>query len=353
MKIKETKKIIEKYIVVSIIIIISMICINTLNIQVYASTNTIEGTENKKSNNANLDNLGIKPYDFYGFEEDILEYTIAVPETTKEVEIYAKVQDKNATVTGTNDINLELGKNISEVTVVAEDGTTKIYTINIIRDNNEYNYQKKIGNSGVFKNIDKGLQTLEIEGIQLDKEFDTNIYEYSCKVDDNITDIKINSVSTNSEYVVDIIGNNNLEEGKNFVTILVSHNDKNIATYQITVEKPLKQMSIMDSAGNIFTNFNIQYIYVFWVIIAVIIIFIVIRKIYKKIKKNKKSKSIDSKKDNNKKNSDNKETSQKEEVKDKIELPKGLKNMQKDIKKNKKEVVNTLTEKGKRYKNEN
>ena len=359
MKIK-IEMISKNIIVISMIILFFLGCIDILNKEVYATENSVDEVKSEKSSNANLDNLGIKPYDFYGFEEDILEYTIEVPEKTEKIEIYAEVQNKNATVTGTDEVELVLGKNTNEVVVTAEDGTAKTYVINVIRDNDEYNYQKKIGNSGVYKNIDKGLETLEIEGLELDKKFNTNIYEYTCEIDDfNVTDIEVKGVSTDSEYEVEIIGNTDLKEGKNIITILVSDDEENIATYQVVVEKPLKQMSIIDSAGNIFTNISMQYIYAFWIIIGLIILVIIIRKIYKRIKrssnKNRNSESIEKMKKYNSKYDDEREFDYEEDDSDEefehdIELPKGLKNNSKSVQKNKKEVAKVETGKGKRYK---
>ena len=360
MKIEIINKIIKKIIVISMIILFFMGYTNILNGCVYAIENPADGAKSQKSSNANLDNLGIKPYDFYGFEEDILEYTVAVPEKTKEVKIYAEVQNKNAEVTGTGDAELVIGKNANEVVVTAEDGTTKTYTINIIRDDDEYSYQKKLGNSGVFKNIGKGLESLEIEGLQLDKEFDTNVYEYTCKLDDvNITNLEVNGVGTDSEYKVEVIGNTDLKEGKNTVTILVSDDEENIATYQVVVEKPLRQMSIVDSAGNIFENISMEYIYAFWIIIGIILLLIVVRKIYKKIKrnsnKNRNSELIEKMKKYNSKYDDEREFDYEnddsdEEFEHDIELPKGLKNNSKSSEKKKKEVAKVETGKGKRYK---
>ena len=309
-------------------VIITMVVISIFSIQfnnIYANS-----ISNKKINNNNLENLGIKPYDFYGFEKDITTYTVAIPESTKSIEVYAEAEDENAKITGTGDLELESERNVSEVVVTSKDGSTKTYTINIIKDNEEYNYQKKVGNSGVYKNIDKGLESLKVEGLTLDKQFDTNVYEYAVDCKEKTIELNIEAVPTDSSYDVEIIGNTDLKEGDNSIIILVSDNDENIATYQIIAKNPLQQMSIFDAKGTIFGNINIKFIYIFWILIAVIILLIIIRKIRKRVKKNRKA----FKSKENKENKNNIEDTKKhnherylnnddyDEVE--IELPRGL-----------------------------
>ncbi len=236
-----------------------------------------------------LSNLGIKPYDFYGFEEDILIYTVAVPESVEEIEIYAE-SDSDAEITGTGDMLLEDGKNTYDIIVTGSSGSITTYTINIIKDDDEYDYLKKIGSSGVLGNIGEGLESLNIEGIELDKEFDTNVYEYEASYEGDSTELKIDVETTKSVYNTEIVGNTEIEEGENVVTILVT-DDKglNVATYQIIVEKAYAQLQIFETEGTIFENIDIKYIYGFWIVIGILIVFIIIRKIIKNIKKNKRS----------------------------------------------------------------
>ncbi len=348
-------KIINKNKVNNIVkIIIVMIIITIFSIQfnnIYATT-----TSNQKSNNANLSNLGIKPYDFYGFEEDITTYTVAVPESTKSVEVYAEAEDKNAEITGTGDLELESGRNVSEVIVTAEDGTTKTYTTNIIKDDDEYNYQKKVGNSGVYENTNKGLESLEITGLTLDKEFNTNTYEYIVECGEEITELTIEAVPTDISYDVEIVGNTNLKEGENSITILVNDDDENIATYQIIAKKPLQQMSIFNTEGTIFENININYIYAFWILIGLIILMIIIRKIRKRAKKNNRSskskETLEKMKEYNEEQYFDDDYEEDDEYyEEEIELPRGLRKKEKQREINKKESgKENKSSKGKRYK---
>lgn len=194
------------------------------------STNSSKTTTTTKSNNANLSNLGIRPHDFSGFKAANTSYKAVVPENTETIEVYAKAQDAKAKVTGTGKKTLQSGDNKVDVVVTAEDGTEKIYTINIVRGNQEGEYEEN-GN---------GLSELRINNLDLSPEFNTNVYEYTAKYIGEDTKLEIEAKPTNGDYIVEVIGNENLQEGENTITILVSEkNGNNVATYQITLNKSL------------------------------------------------------------------------------------------------------------------
>ena len=187
-----------------------------------------------ESSNANLINLGIRPHDFSGFRSNTTSYSVTVPADTESVEVYAEAQDSNATVTGTGTVNLQEGENTINVVVTAEDGTTKTYTIVITRETAEDSGE----NTEIIEG--EGLASLSIQNIELSPKFETNVYEYTAKYIGEDTSLQIEADPTNEEYQVEIVGNEDLKEGENLITILVSDSDgNNVATYQITVNKSL------------------------------------------------------------------------------------------------------------------
>lgn len=217
---------------------------NTNNTNTQTSTNTgtskntsTSNTTTTKSSNANLSDLGITPHDFTGFKYGTTNYEVSVPENTTTVEVYAKAQDTKATVAGTGKKNLEEGENKVEVVVTAEDGTKKTYTINIIRGAKE---DKDTNEVDVNEENSNGLSELKINDLALSPEFKTNVYEYTVKYIGENTKLNIEANPTDEDYVVEVIGNNDLQEGENIITILVSEsNGDNVATYQVTVNKSL------------------------------------------------------------------------------------------------------------------
>ena len=202
----------------------------------WSSSNSSRNTSSSQaeSSNANLINLGIRPHDFSGFRSGITSYTVTVPADTESVEVYAEAQDSNATVTGTGTVSLQEGENTINVVVTAEDGTTKTYTIIITREAAENTEE----NTEIIEG--EGLASLNIQNIELSPKFETNVYEYTAKYIGEVTTLQIEANPTNEEYQVEIVGNEDLKEGENLITILVSDSDgNNVATYQITVNKSL------------------------------------------------------------------------------------------------------------------
>ena len=96
-------------------------------------TNAGNTTTASKSTEARLSNFGIKPNDFSGFKRDKTEYSTEVPNNVTKVNVYATALDKNAKVSGAGDVQLKEGENTVKVTVTAEAGNTKVYTLTIKR----------------------------------------------------------------------------------------------------------------------------------------------------------------------------------------------------------------------------
>ena len=242
---------------------------------------TQETREQTKSSNANLSNLGIKPNDFSGFTPNKTEYDVTVPDDVDSIQIYATLQDSKAKILGTGTKDLNYGLNEFTITVTAEDGTTKDYILNITRGGEEENTEnvseEYLGN---------GLASLNIENLELSPSFDTNIYEYTVKYIGEKTNLDITAEATDPYYLVEVTGNEDLQEGENLITILVSDPDgENIATYQVTVNKSLvdeealaREQAEKEKQRNIIIG----------VVIAVIIIAIIIIVIVKKHKKKNK-----------------------------------------------------------------
>lgn len=271
-------------------------------------TNVVNTTTNKtnttKSSNANLTTLGIKPaqYDFTGFNNNTTSYYTKVPENIETVQVFAKTQDSKATLEGTGTKTLKIGKNVLEVTVTAEDGTTKVYTINVTR-----------GDGSIEKEDEEGLKSLSIEGATLSPEFQPTTYEYTVKYIGEGTELAITTEPAQSDYVVEIIGNNDLQEGENIITILVSDNNgENVATYQLIVNKSLVDVEAIERQ-KAEERENMKKL-IIGIIIGIVIIGIIIY-IVIKCKKNKNNPKISKINDKNKNDNDDEE-----------EVPKALRN---------------------------
>ena len=208
-------------------------------------TITVEGTSDSSNNttseeessNANLSNLGIRPNDFSGFTPGTTTYNVTVPEDVESVEVYATAQDSNASISGTGNKTLEYGENALNVVVTAEDGTIKTYTINVTREGEETNETDETEGETEIIN---GLSNITIGDLELSPAFKKDVYEYTVKYIGENTSLDIQAVPTDPDYTVEILGNEDLKEGENIITILVADGEgNNVATYQLTVNKSL------------------------------------------------------------------------------------------------------------------
>lgn len=187
--------------------------------------------EAQNASDATLKNLGINPkeYDFSGFKKDQTEYSVEVPNEIKTVEVYAEATDSKAQVTGTGDIGLNEGANEAKVEVIAQDGTKKTYTITITR---------KASETAATTDSKFGLSSLSISGQTISPNFKNTIYSYTVGIKEDISSLEINAVATDKEAKIEIMGNENLQQGENTITVIVKNEKTNqTVTYKITVNK--------------------------------------------------------------------------------------------------------------------
>ncbi len=201
---------------------------------------TTTSNNTTKSNNANLGNFGIRPNDFTGFTPSKTEYSTTVPNNVTSIEVYATKGQSGQTITGTGTKELQEGENTFKVVVTAENGTTqKTYTLTVTREAvAEENSEEtpEVGATELTEGF--GLSNLEIEGVELSPRFSTDVYEYTAKYTGDANQLNIKTTPTEEGTNVEITGNENIVDGENLITILVtdSSGDKTVA-YQITVQK--------------------------------------------------------------------------------------------------------------------
>ena len=201
----------------------------------YSRTINVKVTGNavEDSTSTDLSNLGIKPNDFSGFLPNKTTYDVTVPENVQSIEVYATAKNASAKISGTGTQKLAIGENKIDVVVSASDGTTKTYTINVKREG-----ENKEEVSQTTGKVTEGLSELKVENLELTPKFTTNVFEYSTKYIGEKTTLDIQAIVTEPTYTAEIVGNEDIKEGENVVTILVSDkNGKNIATYQININK--------------------------------------------------------------------------------------------------------------------
>lgn len=257
-------------------------------------TNTSSTT---KSNVATLSNLGIRPNDFSGFSANKTSYSTEVPNNVESIEIYANKGQSGQTISGTGKKTLKEGTNTFSVVVTAEDGKTKkTYTVNVTRkakDNNNTENETTEETTNETTSEDEvedptaqafGLTKLSIAGVELQPQFQTDVYEYRIELKENLDKLDIEAIATEENANVEITGNENLQDGENVITILVKGDteDKNVA-YQIIVNKSVENQE----ETNTNKIKNIIIVSTVAVLVLIVIIIIVVSKV-----KNKKNEAF-------------------------------------------------------------
>ncbi len=263
------------------------------------STTTNPTQEPKKSNNANLVNLGITPNDFKGFKSGTTSYDVTVPNDVEKVTVYAKVQDTKAKITsGTGTQKLKVGKNTLNVEVTAEDGTKKTYTINVTREEekvttNETNTapeetsKPEENNEPQENKTNFDLSKLEIAGYTLTPKFSPDVYEYTLKVNSDVSKLDIKTEGINDKINIEIAGNEDLVDGENTITILVYNEEtKQNTTYQIIVDRANVNVEEINPTLNdaVKKANKVRYILlgILLFIVVAIIIFVIVKRKYNK-----------------------------------------------------------------------
>lgn len=213
-------------------------------------TQPSEPAEPVVSSNANLSNLGIKPkeYDFKGFRASKTSYEVTVANDVETIEIYASKQDSKASIEGVGKKNLQEGTNVFKIVVTAENGKTKTYQLNVIRQVASAevipNTSEEVADStGEVATI--GLSKLEVKGMNLTPEFAVDTYRYTIELEDE----EITTLEQIKELIVaevnfeggtfEINGDEKLEKEENEVVISVKDVDgREIAIYTLVFKYP-------------------------------------------------------------------------------------------------------------------
>lgn len=229
---------------------------------------TTKPEEEEKSSNTMLSALtldveGISPE----FNKDTDAYTLQVGSDVEAIQITATPEDEKATVQVQGNENLQEGENTVTITVTAEDGTTKVYTITVNKGN-------------VEQVASLGLSTLTIAGIDMEEVFSPTTYEYTIEINEDVTQLDITAEANEEGATVEIVGNQDFQEGENIVSIIVKSADgEETVTYQLTINKNTAAV-----AENSNQTQNLIFICLFVGIVVVIIIVVSIL-LYKRHKR--------------------------------------------------------------------
>lgn len=262
-------------------------------------------TTTTKSSNANVKMITTSPVDFSGFKPSKTSgYAVTVENDVDKINVSVDKEDSKASVSLLNKTNSDTGKSwvyIAEgnneiaVTVTSEDGKNQnTYTINVTRKAKEETEEPKQPEEPEENSEEEpmeeafGLTELNIEGLKLNPQFQTDVYEYNVELKEDLEKLNITTLATKSNSEIEITGNENLQEGENIITIIVKgENEAETVAYQIIVNKTLEKQEVISNSEQE-QQAKMKKIIILSVAGGVILI-IVIAVIIVKIKKSKNS----------------------------------------------------------------
>ena len=157
------------------------------NINTYIVNITKEVSSNNYLSNLAPSSGTLKPE----FNKETLEYTLDLDSTIEELSFTATPESNLASVSGTENKKVSEGESTRVITVTAEDGSTRTYKINVI---------KETASNAL-------LETLEIEGYEF--EFDPNTFTYNIQVSRSkkeLTESEITAIPKDNEATVNLMG---------------------------------------------------------------------------------------------------------------------------------------------------
>ncbi len=239
----------------------------------------VEAPETIKSSNANLDSLKIEKLTFSpSFSRDVQNYTATLEEDLTKLNVTAKAESDRAKVKIEGNENLKDGVNDIKITVTAEDGTTKTYTVKVSKGSEGENLAQPIESADTTDNSSLGLQSLEIKNVNFSDVFNPNEHFYELNLNLVVDNLDITAVANREDATIEILGNSNFEQGENLVTILVkSASEEETASYQIKVNLP---MGVVQQQNEI--KFYIKCVLIAFAVLLVVLIIILLSKKAKK-----------------------------------------------------------------------
>lgn len=196
-------------------------------------------TRKSSINNLYSLNASVGTFDT-AFDKDVTVYTLTVPYDTKEVILSGSLEDILSTVDGLFKYELTEDKTTAIITVTAEDGSTKVYTVYIVKEKPPVVPTPVV----YYYSSNNYLKTLEAKGYEI--KFDRDTLEYELNVNNDVKSLDITAIAEDSRSRVEITGNENFKTGKNTVIISVKAENGDVREYKLIVNRKSATTSVTE-----------------------------------------------------------------------------------------------------------
>lgn len=192
---------------------------------------TITRPDNR-STNSNLKSLAISQGSI-SFNKNTTKYNVSVGSDVSSIKVTATLEDGKANFAsglGSRTVNLNYGNNAIVVKVIAENGSTKSYTINVNRRDD--------------RSTNNDLKSLTVSSGEI--VFNKETLEYNLSVYYDVTKIEVKAVAEDSKAKV-VVDNPELVVGDNVITISVTSENEVVKTYKINVRRLSEEEKMSDN----------------------------------------------------------------------------------------------------------
>ena len=181
----------------------------------------------KASSNAYLSNIITSPEKDFEFNKEKYNYIYHVSEDVNSVQIIGVREDSKSKITGNGIYTLTDEDLTIDLTVTAEDGTTKVYTVVVTK----------------AKDNNANLESLTVNNGELVPEFNKDETNYTVEVENYVESITLTGIPESSKATVSGNQTYNLVVGENKMAILVTAQDGTLKTYFVTVTRKESQIA--------------------------------------------------------------------------------------------------------------
>ena len=190
------------------------------------------------SSNNNLSSLNVNPggINFNGGTS----YSTSVGANVTSVNVTASLEDNKSSLSGVGTHNLNYGSNTINVTVTAENGSRKVYTIVVNRKDD--------------RSSNNNLSSLNVSNGELKPGFSKNTTSYNMEVPYEVSKLKINANAEDSKSKVSISNPDLVAEETTQVKVIVTAENGSSKTYVINVKRgkdPNKKLSNNNYLSNL------------------------------------------------------------------------------------------------------
>lgn len=190
----------------------------------YSATIAPPKSTDNSLNSMTVSNATISP----AFSPDVTQYTASVPYSVEKLEISAKANDSAAKVSVSSPPLKPGGSTVATVTVTAENGAERVYTIVVEREQDP-NY---VASDNCF------LATIEVEGFLLSPVFRTDVTEYVVWLPYEVEQVNVTAKAAHPLATVKVTGGSALVAGQdNEITIVCKAEDGTERTYKVIAKR--------------------------------------------------------------------------------------------------------------------